>query len=429
MMRLTLLVTICVALGAQAQEDNVVTVNIENDAARRFLSEVTYTSPEDTSLVKNYNVAPPYYRDQPVPARVALPQAATDSLVLTYADDEDFTDSLHTVGVKAGSTHVDVYNLLPQHTYYYRVATLDGDVLTSGEIHTEGRLRMIYVKGCRNIRDMGGWMTVDGRRVKYGKLFRGSELNGIYNADSTDIVKLAEDLQIRAELDMRAWYDEGHGESVFGFPSHTTGQSRNPTYYYTSDSGQEVSSLSDRWSRLKWKREFNYIVACLSYDRNVYMHCVYGADRTGYLALLLDGILGLDYSDVVKDYELTSFFMGNVYNKSRIEPVIDFIRTCKGETLQEQFEHFFVDSLTVDIRNIEFFRNVMLEDVKDDDVNPGGDDDDNPTTGIVSATGAEETYRPAAAFDLWGRRTEGLAGRKGFVIVTGKDGRTRKMVR
>jgi protein tyrosine/serine phosphatase len=41
---------------------------------------------------------------------------------------------------------------------------------------------------------------------------------------------------------------------------------------------------------------------------NVYFHCRVGADRTGTLAYILEGLLGVSDEDRKQDYELTTLF-------------------------------------------------------------------------------------------------------------------------
>ena len=39
----------------------------------------------------------------------------------------------------------------------------------------------------------------------------------------------------------------------------------------------------------------------------VYIHCTAGADRTGTICYLINGVLGVEYEGLVQDFELTSF--------------------------------------------------------------------------------------------------------------------------
>ena len=412
------------ALSAQAQDGNIITVNVENDAVARFLEEVTYTSSEDSSQVETYNVAPPERRDIPQPAIIAIPDNDADSLLLTYADNADFSEGVHTMTIAKGTDEFELYNLIPQRVYYYMIEA-DGECVASGEIHTEGQVRMIYVPGANNIRDLGGWPTTDGRRIKYGKLFRGGELNGNNSVDSASLAILTEDLEIQAEIDMRASYNVDNGVSAFGFKSNMWGNSTYPPYYYARDSGQIPDHLQNKSYKLKWKREFDFIVQNFVKERNVYYHCVSGADRTGYFSMLLEGLLGVDYDNMIKDYELT-YFYNSVNKKGLIDTLYNYVMTLEGNTQQEKFNTFFVDSLSVSQENVDYFLRMMLEEVDNDSTNTG-EEPVNPTTAIRSA-GQSTAHRPAAVIDLWGRKISRV-GRKGIVIETTPEGTIRKRIR
>ena len=407
-----------------AQNGNIITVNVENDAVARFLEEVTYTSSEDSSQVEAYNVAPPERRDIPQPAVIAIPDIEADTLLLTYTDNADFSEGLHTKVIAKDTKKYLLYNLIPQRVYYYMIEA-DGECVASGEIHTEGQVRMIYVPGANNIRDLGGWPTTDGRRIKYGKLFRGSELNGNHTVDSASLAILTDDLEIQAEIDMRAYYNEGTGVSAFGFTSNMWGHSSYPPYYYTHDSGQTPEQFQNKTYKLKWKREFDFIIQNFVKERNVYYHCVSGADRTGYFSLLLEGLLGVDYDNMIKDYELT-YFYNSINKKGMIDTLYNYVMTLEGDTQQEKFNTFFVDSLNVAQTNVDYFLRMMLEEVDNDSTNTG-EEPFNPATAIRSAR-QNTALRPAAVIDLWGRKAS-RTGRKGIVIEAAPDGTIRKRIR
>lgn len=419
MRQLSLFVLSFLALSGWAQDGSVITVNVENEAARRYLSEVYYTR-EDTSRMADYNTPPPQHRDIPAPAIVPIPTADTDA-VLTCAEDAGFSEGLHTMTVKKGTKEAHVYNLTPQRTYYYKV-TAAGQTLDEGEIHTEGQLRMLNIPGANNIRDMGGWPTSDGRRIKYGKLFRGSELNGLHTVSQESIDILKQQIGVQAELDLRANYDEGQGISAFGFRSNSSGACDYPPYYFTYNSGQTIEALESVIYLYRWKWEFNFIVNNLKHNRNVYFHCAWGGDRTGYLALLLEGLLGVEYSDLIKDYELSTLYHG-IRVKERIDPVIDYIMALDGETLQEKFNTFFTNSIKATQANIDYFRSEMLEEAKSDDT-PG---ENNPVTAIHTPR-PDGGSGPAATYDLSGRKA-GRSLKHGLLIETGHDGKARKMAR
>ena len=395
-----------IGLTASAQD---VYVNIENDAVRRYISEVTYTSIEDSSLIDHYNVSPPSRRDVPVAANVPVPNVDADTVTVTYALESDFSDGT-TIGVQKGQTRVSVYNLVPKSNYYYKVEA-DSVEVAKGRIHTTGQVRMIYVPGTYNLRDLGGWPTADGKLVKYGKIYRGADLNGTYVVDSADIEMLKQ-LGISAEIDMRAYYNEGSGISAFGF----TSSGSTPTYYYTNNSGQLPEHLLQPMFLTRWCQSFQFIVSNLRAGRAIYTHCVYGADRTGYLSFLLEGLLGVTYDGMIKDYELTTFFAED-HVKSRIEPVVEYIKTLNGATLQEKFNYFFTHKMGVSQADIDYFRSEMLVEEKHE----GGG------TAVKSPEVREVFDRVGECFDLMGRKVS--ESKRGLMIQVGSDGKPRKVIR
>ena len=336
-----LLVTAFCGLRAQNYH-----VNLENEAVSRYLSEVTYTSADDVSRVSDYTQLLSTRGDQPQVltvkmSSVFLAVARTGDLLIRYSTDESLpAGSTDTVVVQPSQLRVPLYGLLPGQTYYYSV-DMKGRSVSHGTIVTEGQVRMLCLPSLFNVRDIGGWPTADGRRIKYNKIIRGSEMNGLHVADSADLA-LMRQLGIAAEIDLRSWYEEECGVSALGFKTTAEVPAGDvPTYLYTNDSGQLLSHLTTYMYQYRWRNEFQFIVKNLKLGRTIYQHCRWGADRTGYLSLLLEGLLGVGYDGLVKDYELTSFCNSLTKKKDTIDPVIAFIASLEGETLQQQFRTYW----------------------------------------------------------------------------------------
>ena len=341
--------------------------NIQNETVSRFMSEVTYSTMDDVSQVDEYlkTAAAGERLDVPQPVYVQLPELLRTYMgnknfsVLYWLDGTTDAEVTDTVTAKVNSQGAPIYDVQPgvecqYNTYFYN------NVIGSGTVTTEGPVRMINLETMRNVRDLGGWTTIDGRTIKYGKLIRGSELNGMHVASAADIRHLRI-LGVEAELDLRADYEDAHGVSAFGFKSaRQAGSDEQATYLYTSDSGQLPAHLTQYMYLQRWRQEFNFIVANLRASRTIYFHCRWGADRTGYLSLLLEGLLGVPYDGLIKDYELTSFASLNK-KKEMIDPVIEIVLTHKGETLQEKFEDFWVKRVGVKQTDVDYFINEMLE--------------------------------------------------------------------
>ena len=73
----------------------------------------------------------------------------------------------------------------------------------------------------------------------------------------------------------------------------------------------------------------------------IYFHCHGGADRTGTLAFLLEGLLGVSESDISKDFELTTY-SNSIHRRNSdggwfYKGMVNYIRSfAPGKTIQEQ---------------------------------------------------------------------------------------------
>ena len=174
--------------------------------------------------------------------------------------------------------------------------------------------RWIAVEGrVKNIRDLGGWKTVDGRRVRQGMAYRGQGLNDSSpNGDAPgrnrlmveDVAYLRGVLGIKTDLDLR------NGREIAGMACSPLGdgvryvQRAAPLY----DGIFEVSDKPD-WAGAEGKKAMaeNFRVFCDERNYPIYFHCIGGADRTGSLAYVLNGILGVPKHDLEVDWESTFY--------------------------------------------------------------------------------------------------------------------------
>ncbi len=237
-------------------------------------------------------------------------------------------------GVTLGDT--TYYNLIPGRTY--TLFSCNDGVLTPVTIHTLGQLRMIRAEGVDNVRDLGGWPTADGKRIKYGLLYRGVEMNTVsrpsnalsdHKLTSEDKRIFRQDLGIQAELDLRSELENptpdlsALGEDIIY---------ANYTILY--------GEISTSFNRSRLLSCFRFLSEQIKANHPVYIHCRWGADRTGLLCMLIEGLLGVSQSDIDKDYELTSF-TGNTRYRYDIEYwlVLQRILLYEGNTLQEKFRN------------------------------------------------------------------------------------------
>jgi protein tyrosine/serine phosphatase len=334
--------------------------NIENIRVREYMAEVTYTAADETKI-KPYNVAPPDRRDLPEPATIFWKQnTAATSQQVTWSLNADFADAM-TTEVPADQTYYEFFNLLPGKTYYYKVTlTVDGNPteIINSTFTTSGQLRQIKGEGAANMRDLGGWATASGKPIKYGYIYRGAEWNGKYNLTAEGIAALRA-VGIKAELDLRSsnealYIDKSPlGDDVTYIRIH------NEDYY--------ESGMQNR--KDLYKQDLQFVFDCVKNDKPVYFHCHIGADRTGTLALILEGLLGVSESDLYKDYELTTFSAYETHRyKEYVAGIMEYINTLSGETLTDKFYTYCHDELGLTAKEIADFRSKMLDIVYETDV-------------------------------------------------------------
>ena len=335
------------------------TATIENNAANRFWAQNPNYSTSSSTVVERYLAEPTYgRRDQPNP--ILVPVVASDAAqTLTYSRNENMENS-RSITLPAGASVVEIYNLMPGLTYYYK--TSDGK--SAGQFTVGGTLRMIQVgKNVYNARDLGGKKTSSGQYVKYGRIFRSGEFNGGYTATLEEL-QIMRDMGVGAEIDLRN-EEPGTGTSAFGFSVE------DDTYYavagknYIADGPNTIDNAE---AHKHWKNEFGIVLRNLRQQRGIDFHCRIGADRTGMLAVLLEGVLGVTEADLLRDYETTTF---STAAGTRLKNVNGFDNLLNntfknniptGGTLRDAFDKFFINKLGIRKAEIEEFRSLMLAD-------------------------------------------------------------------
>lgn len=165
--------------------------------------------------------------------------------------------------------------------------------------------RWIALEGrVRNIRDIGGWPTEDGGRVRTGLVYRGNGLNdssfagldrGRNRLTVEDVRYLTEVLGIKTDLDLRC------PREVAGMDGSPLG----PKVAFVNIEARSYKELFTPEGRRITARLFRLFCDRKNYP--VYFHCIHGADRTGSLAYLLDGFLGVTREDLERDWESTCY--------------------------------------------------------------------------------------------------------------------------
>ena len=340
--------------GAVPQDEAIL---VTNPYVQTYLEEVTYTDWDFSySLIKNYPGGGPGEADIPPSVTIEWPaDASAGSLKLRLWDDEWSRE----YNLKAGLGSLSVSNLVPGSHYTYQVIGSNGSVLGRGTFTTKGALHQVYFTGnVRNGRDLGGWKTEDGKTVRFRKLYRGGRVDGKYMDYEGRTEALG--VGIRAELDLREAEDVP-SSSQFGSQC---------TFCAPGFENGYRSMLRDRAVGIK--ECFEFIVNNLRDNRPVYFHCAAGRDRTGTIAMVVLGVLGVPERDIAKDYELTYF---SPADWSMYKGDYHHMRTAEGSyvaameylwkvgatgTLKDRVANYLL-SIGVAQKDIDDFREMMLK--------------------------------------------------------------------
>ncbi len=166
-------------------------------------------------------------------------------------------------------------------------------------------------QGPRNVRDIGGYSGLDGKRIRYGMIYRGGYLNHRYGADDAYALTdhganiMANELGIKSEIDLRtSGADDVDARAEEKLPQ-TKNQICEDNPYYKFTVTQYDLIFNSLQSQENIKNIFQTLAKSESYP--LYLHCNAGADRTGTICALIEFLLGVSEESATRDFELTSF--------------------------------------------------------------------------------------------------------------------------
>jgi protein-tyrosine phosphatase len=171
------------------------------------------------------------------------------------------------------------------------------------------------LEGGRNFRDLGGYRTLDGRQVKWGKLYRSGSMARLTLADYERLSKLA----IKTICDLRTvqertaepnkwcevanigYWAREHGDSF--------GELRKVMVAGLSTPEMARDAMIEGYRQLPFEQApahqalFNRLAAG---EVPLVFNCAAGKDRAGTAAALILSVLGVPRETVVDDYVLTN---------------------------------------------------------------------------------------------------------------------------
>lgn len=340
--------------------------DLVNPSVASFMASANYSDTDYTyTQVTSYTATDYYRKDHPFCAAISwsgVTNATSYDVVLNISATvlSSSRQRYSTTG-----TRLQFKNLIPSTTYNYAVYAelADGtsqSVKTGSFTTTADKVRMLSIDGIQNVRDIGGYTGLNGAKVKYGKIFRGSAVDeGVFDDfHITDEGKkeLLGRLAVKTDLDLRGLDNvtkSGFGAGIDFYA---------PQYSYLNYS----NVITNETHRGYFKNMIEYINTQLTANKPVYVHCSGGCDRTGSFIFLVLGLLGVSESDIAKEYELSSFSAIGV-GRTRNSTVYDYkgmvnaLKQYTGATITDKFYDFATSGCGLSASAITTFRNHMLQ--------------------------------------------------------------------
>jgi len=225
----------------------------------------------------------------------------------------DSPDRIQTASPLAEVTEGDAVTLsglAAESPHFFKLVAADGATAMVGE-------RRPVVEGAPNLRDLGGYEATDGRRVKWGRIFRSSNLGRLTDKGLAQIrqlgIKLVCDFRSEAETHkqpnrfpdspavdyVRLPIQHGEFEPTTVFERIKRGD-----YDWISEDFMLRGYIDsvERYPHV-WDRLFQLLVT--PRHRPLLFHCTGGKDRTGAAAALILQALGVPEETVIADYGLS----------------------------------------------------------------------------------------------------------------------------
>ena len=280
---------------------------------------------------------------RPLRIRAGIPDKESSG-ILELSKKRDFSEKI-SLPVKNGLS-APIQNLNLRETYYWRIRSAKGISKIFTFSTSMQPPRWIAAPGISNIRDLGGWRTRRGGRIRQDMLFRGSELDEHMNAGPEGIRVLKDVLHIKTELDLR--------KSPQGYrsPLEKAGIRR---FSFPILPYEEIFSEEQ-------KRVCGELFSLLA-DPGiypVYLHCWGGADRTGTVVYLLQTLLDVLKTDRIRDYEITSFAIFEERSRTKMKLFLEKWNSFHAKTDAGKAV-FFLRECGVSGKEIQQIRKMLVK--------------------------------------------------------------------
>ena len=269
---------------------------------------------------------------------------------------------------RTSETKINFVNYELNHEYQMKMSVVDkkDKVLYENTFNfttPDGYFRTVTIDGVTNFRDLG-----DGKKLRQGMIYRSATLTNNTSADENNPVSISEEgkeqlshLALRTRLDLRKADEKTDNE-----PNIIDNVVSAPLYY----GGQNILTYknSEFNNPETIKNIFNLLAERTTYPIDI--HCVRGTDRTGCIAYLVKGLLGIDEEMLYRDFLFSNFY--NIGSPVKLESIyystnpdattkyVNVIHQAEGETLKDKiYNYLSSDKVGVSTENLDKIINIL----------------------------------------------------------------------
>ncbi len=243
-------------------------------------------------------------------------ETAVDTDVVVYAAKTPYPVDRGREAGRSGDGCIRVSGLDPAARYYFSLEAR-ADRLVTAE-------RRVWMDGAVNFRDLGGYKTHDGRRVRWGRVFRA---DGLSRLSDTDLQRLK-------QMDIRRVYDFRTASEIEGAHDRlpedgSAARIHLPVSHGKFDFADAVRRLQNgdtAWltpdfmvngyirNLEKYPQTWAAVIRDLAGPEAgpVVFHCTGGKDRTGTCAALILLALGVPEETVIDDHQVSNIYIARL---------------------------------------------------------------------------------------------------------------------
>ncbi len=179
--------------------------------------------------------------------------------------------------------------------------------------------RRLPLDGTYNVRDLGGYQTLNGGTTRWRTVFRADSLHRLTPDGQAHLL----DAGLRTVIDLRRDAELQDAPNVLAQSGRVryvwVSLSPNPAAPEASAARRELTadSLSRAYRAMIHERqaELREIMSTLAQPGALpaLVHCTAGKDRTGIVSALLLALAGVDHDTIAQDYALTATYLTDAY--------------------------------------------------------------------------------------------------------------------